>query len=181
MRSKNLIALLTAFIIMIPSGVLGDSRRSRELEKQKEKASAWGDVSAGFQLMAHADKEQVNRGDAISIKITIKNSSREVLRLIETSAEKDYRIDIENQYGQQISLTEYGRHIRKLANEGTDFRLVGVKLKPGEKRENVVDVSKLYDLTVPGTYRITVKRTVQAKGREGTAEVVSNKIEINTI
>jgi hypothetical protein len=173
MNIRNIAALLATFAVMIVI-VMGANTRTNDVMD----STLSGEASEGFQLSAGIENKQFRIGEPIVLKLTIRNSTKQVLYLTETSPESDYKLLVKNEYGERVPLTEFGQ---RLLNNKEEFRVIGVKVKSGEERKDSIEVSRLHEMTVPGTYSITASRTVKNRNGKGWSEVVSNTINITIV
>ncbi|HYK22224.1 MAG TPA: hypothetical protein VEV42_15905 [Pyrinomonadaceae bacterium] len=133
-----------------------------------------GSNDTGFQLTLRVMKAP-SRNQSITVEFKIENVSKTQLWLQETSAERDYELEVRDSRGQEVQLTERGRTLRN--NKGEIFRNIVVKLNPGERKTDVIDVGSLYDLSKPGDYSLrATRRAVKIGSRTKWAQVESNTV-----
>lgn len=134
-----------------------------------------GEPSEGFNLSARIENKQFKLGEPIVLNLTIRNITKQVLYLTETNPYSDYQLIVKSERGERVRLTEFGQ---RSSNNKEDFRVIGVKVKPGEERHDSIEATRLYNMTVPGTYTMIARRVIRSrKGRES-AEVVSNVVNV---
>jgi hypothetical protein len=115
--------------------------------------------TTGFSLALRIKDNRVKRNQHVLVEFLIQNLTKRFLGLEETSPENEYEILVRNSQGQKVSPTERGRLVR--SNKGQDFRVIGIKVKPGEQRSDMMDIARLYDLSAPGVYRVRATRSVK--------------------
>lgn len=138
---------------------------------------AWGATSEGFQLSARLRKERVRSGEPILLKLTLKNATVKDLCLERRGVEREYQLEVKNERGERVPPTEAGMTL--INNAGEDWSHYGVKLGPGKKIQDEIEVNKLWEMTAPGTYYITATRPVSKQGCEEKGKGVSNTIEVS--
>jgi|SRR5882724_6081298 len=144
--------------------------------QRKKRSQPAGRVTEGFQVSALANNELVVSGEPASLRVRIKNVTNNVLYLAEVGVEKDYEIRISRDVSGTIPLTEHGRVLRN--TKGDFYSNVGLSINPGQEREDVLEVSNIYDMKVPGNYWIIVERKVAKLGAKGVALAESNTVHI---
>ncbi|MCI0665423.1 MAG: hypothetical protein L0220_30555, partial [Acidobacteria bacterium] len=128
-------------------------------------------------LSARQDKPTDKLGAPILLSLSIHNVTNNLLYLVESYPEKDYKISILDVNGKTPSLTEWGEHLVRIA--GDDYRRVVKKVAPGQTIHNKIDISKIYHLIPGDTYTITVKRQVFKMGRKDQfTDVLSNTVSV---
>jgi len=113
------------------------------------------------------------------LRLTIKNVTRKDLEVREALPHREYEIDVRNSRGERVPLTNFGRQL--LETSGVGFRETDIMVGPGEGRQDSVDIAKLCDLSVPGTYYVKAIRRVKKRTLRGWGEVVSNAVRITIV
>ncbi len=90
-----------------------------------------------------------------------------------TQAEFYYRVRVFDESGREARETEYGRNIRLRHWLGSE---AGTILKPGGQLTEETTITKLFDLSTPGEYRVELSRPVSGDSKAGI--VKSNSITI---
>ena len=146
-------------------------RRKPENQKTPVTESS-GPPSEGFQLSAKVEIVSTAYGDSPVLKLSIKNVTSEILRLVVTTSVRDYQVTITNENGEALPLTDYGRQ-----RQEAEGRRMLIEVQAEEEVQDEIPLGKLYNLTTNGTYSVTVKRKVFRRSGEGFAEVVSNTVK----
>src|SRR5215213_7104480 len=126
--------------------------------------------STGFRISALAQANQHKAREPIAIEFLIQNVTKKTLTLVERFPERDYEIEAKNSRGETLR-----------NNKGADFRVVGIKVKPGEQRKDTIDVAQLYDLSVPGIYYVKATRWLQKLNSDSWVGVESNTLTITVV
>jgi hypothetical protein len=134
--------------------------------------------STGFRISALAQANQHKAREPIPIEFLIQNVTKKTLTLVERFPERDYEIEAKNSRGELVKLTARGETLRN--NKGI-FRVVGIKVKPGEQRKDTIDVAQLYDLSVPGIYYVKATRWLQKLNSDSWVGVDSNTLTITIV
>lgn len=137
-----------------------------------------------FSVEIHADKYVVAADSPVIIVATLTNMSDHEITMVQVSGLRaGYDVDVRNSQGkrprganellaeQNKENKEAHRPIRVIINQG-GARTVNVK--PGQTLRDEIQVSNIFDLTIPGTYTIQLTR----KDSESTAIVKSNTITV---
>jgi hypothetical protein len=152
---------------------------AQQPEQTNSPERQWGPITEGFQLSARLEKDEVGVCEPIVLELHIRNASAEVLLLDDILPEMDYEMTIEDEQGNIMPLTSYGRRIMSNKEEMGSKVL---KFKPWEEQRCSVLVNRIYDMTFSGTYAIAVKRGgIIKEGRVITAKVVSNTVSVKIV
>ena len=131
-------------------------------------------VEAGLRI--RGAKQLLASGGSFVLTLSIKNSSQALLFVQVTYPERDYRFEVKKESGEEVQLSESGR---KLLKNDAIYKNVGMKLMPGERLEEKVDLRSLYTFDV-GNYSVTVKRRIDREdGSE--FEITSNTMRFKVI
>ena len=139
-------------------------------------ARATGAVKAAFSLIISAPQSSVKSGAPVWIEVTMANNSNHRIAVTrEPSEDLDqggwvYEVDVHGDKGGAPPQTEYARNIINGGLRSTGL----IPLYPGKTIIDRVNVSKLYDLSRPGTYTIQV----QEFDVSSSSPVMSNKITV---
>lgn len=144
-------------------------------KEAKPVLNRWGRVSEGFQLSARLEKELVGPCEPVILVVVMRNASKGILSLAESSPERDYKFVVKDDQGASIPLTRYGK---RLMDSTEEFRLVTLKMKSQEEIRSEILINRIYDMTLSSTYSIIVKRNVFRQDGKGLAEVISNVVKV---
>ncbi len=131
-------------------------------------------VRPPFSLTISA-KTAIQEGSDVKIRIALTNTSTRKLSVLHEKANEigervGFSLDVRDANNIQVSLTAYGK-----AYYNHELALVGAPyyadVRPGQTLEDWIVVSKLYDLSKPGKYKIQVQRT-----DEDTSVVVKSNV-----
>ena len=165
-----LAVIICALLLGFQSYVFSD-----DLIENEDAEYEWGPVSEGYQLSIQSEKEEYAYCEPIILKIAIRNNGAEPGLLIVARPDEDYIAIVKNSKGKAVPLTAYGRHLRDFLLGGLEQ---GVHLDPGQKREYILLVNRIHDMTRKDTYSVRVKRYVYKRNDKGSAEVLSNTIQV---
>ena len=135
-----------------------------------------------FSLTLAAPTAPLKSGAELRLLVTVTNTSDRTLGFIRSPGEIPdewfrYKIQIHNEAGQSAPPSAY---VRELKNKQTlGFQSSYARwLKPGESFVDNVEITKLYDLSQPGTYTICVSREFPPKQNLGTGYIKSKVITV---
>lgn len=145
-------------------------------ESQDSKAPLnWGGVQEGFRMGIHGEENQtVSIKKAIILVVTMKNVSDTPLKLVETGSLKDYRITVQDEKGDDVPLTLYGRMLSDSRREILLRRMK--RVAPGETLVHEFHVNRIFDMSLTGKYYIHITRMVPKRNGDGFVDVMSNRI-----
>jgi hypothetical protein len=106
--------------------------------------------------------------------VKIKNVTTKPLYLAEAGVEKDYKIQISSDIGKTITLTQHGKDVL----DGGVYMNLSLIIQPGQEREDVLEISNIYDMRTPGNYLVVVTRKVGGLHSKGVTEAESNPVHI---
>lgn len=164
-------------MFLIVACLAGCSAMGVDSSTQKRKGpKTVGRVTEGFQVSAAAESELVQSGMPARLRIKIKNVTDQALHLAEVGAEKDYKVRIWTDKGRTIPLTEHGRVL--LNTEGSLYMNLSVIILPGQEREDILEISNIYDMKTPGNYWVVATRKVGGLHSKGVTQAESNPVHI---
>ena len=113
----------------------------------------------------------VRAGSRIPIVVIISNNSNEVVTYADRRSDCDYRIFVLDRRGLPAPETDFKRSLNCNGGLPMSARNIQVTLKPGEKRKETLEVTRLYQLSAPNKYSVQVDRHFPEVG-----DVLSNKL-----
>lgn len=120
-----------------------------------------------FTITISAYHETVKVGETIRLHVSLINISDQTLVFRRSvspyTAEHHYSVQIHEKNGKDVLETEYGRHVRLHQLIGSDTAAL---LKPGEKLEEDIVLSTVFDLTSSGEFEVQLTRPVSEEPNE---------------
>ena len=166
---RHSMTILLVLIIAYATPAYNQSHKQSKGKKPDQPAYT------GFVLAAQAEKDVIGAGEPLNLRLNIKNISNTVRFIIQTSATEQYRLTVLDERGGPVRLTQYGEN--ELQPRKDHLGQAVKTMKPGEESRDTIQVSKLYDMSSPGTYSITARRIVYKDAKE-TGSVESNTVTI---
>lgn len=111
-------------------------------------------------------------GTEIPCKVSLTNTSNEVFDY-EHRRKSNYRqfqVVVRNERGDIVPYTAFGNHV--LAGEMLDGSSVVKQLTKGSVLTHQYNLSRLFDLTIPGKYRISVQRVLNEEKQKNDQLVI---------
>ena len=100
-------------------------------------------------------------GEQIVVLITIKNTSDFESQLPSTSdVMLDNEVSLTDATGNSPPVTAFGKKLTSGMNRLGPRRTL--RLQPGESKQISLDISQIYDLSLPGKYTLSISRFVRA-------------------
>jgi hypothetical protein len=125
---------------------------------------------------------RVKAGTRIELHVTMTNNSKLKVTTYERDPGTDYDIDIRDEANHLVAMTKYG-HTLKFGSPGAIHlginRNIAVTLTPGASADDVIPLSDMYHMEVPGKYCVNVKRKSPAE--LGSRIATSNMIAITVV
>jgi len=135
-------------------------------------AANTGKVTDGIRLEAQAASTKVTSGESVVVKGTLTNERAGKLALGTTDPLAGFRVAIVDAKGHPVKMNASGRDLIKLVHRSKQ------QLAPGEKIEQSLWLSSLYDLKKPGKYTVTMSHEVASTSGLGTEVVKSNTVMV---
>ena len=136
----------------------------------------WGAVVAGYQLAAAVSNETFSGDEPVLIHVGVKNTTDHILALPNHYPhEKDFLLTVTDASGQSIPLTRFGHFVSTPTSER---RVLAMSLGPHTEQDFVLNVSRMYDITMAGTYYLTVRHHVWVRNRSIAAEASSSTLKV---
>jgi hypothetical protein len=144
---------------------------------ENEKNVQWGEQVEGYRLSLSTDKAQFAPGERVDLHVVLRNVGPDDARVATGRLMVFHTFTVLLPSGQEAPLTLYGqRQVQSRLNPGGRGVVV---LEPGEELTTDLDLNRLFDMTLTGTYKVTAKRAVWSRGEpRETVHVVSNTLEI---
>jgi hypothetical protein len=111
----------------------------------------------------------------IPIRITLINTSNAQIRIMETNPDKEYRLTLSDENGNQVPLTPYGKEMSDAQAIEHSFAKL---LQPNEASGMPLDLHKFFDIESPGKYKASAKRKVYEMDCNSGVEIASNDLLI---
>lgn len=113
-------------------------------------------------LSIQTDKAVVAGGDPVLIYMLVKNNTKKTFSIQEAITDRDYEYIVEKVIKGKdgkitltpANLTEWGTQV--VNGPWAFFRFFYRDLKPGDTEQDQIIISRLFDMTMPGTYSIKV-------------------------
>ncbi len=136
-----------------------------------------GNPTEGFQLSLSMDKSVFTPREAILVTVSLKNITTGTRSLATTNPESDFNLSVEDKQGKKLPFTLYGKGM----NDGATFGRYSVELKGGEQVQYLLQIDRLYDLTLDGSYSIEVVRKVPNLTGNNFSDVMSKKLNVRIV
>jgi len=131
-----------------------------------------GNVTDGIRLRAEAPAIKIPTGEPVVVKGSLTNERAGKIALGTTDPLGGFRIVIVDAKGHSVRMNKSGRDLVKLVHRSKQ------ELAPGEKIEQSLWLSSLYNLKKPGKYKITMTHDVDASNGLGKETVKSNTVSV---
>jgi hypothetical protein len=112
----------------------------------------------------------------ISIRITLTNTSDAQIRVMETNPDKEYRLTLLDENGDQVPLTPYGEEMSN--PQAIIERSFAKFLQPNEASGMPLDLHKFFDVKSPGKYKVSATRKIYKMDSNSGVEITSNVLPI---
>jgi hypothetical protein len=170
--NRSLSAVAT--IVIVIGNLFGQvAQRSRPLPIK---------ASTRLQLTATADPPSVRPGETLTLKLLVKNVTQKTMTVVDNGVYNDYELVVTDASGKEPPKTEFGR---SLAEEATAVRSTTRDIEPGEVIQAALEITRIYDLKMPGVYYVRADREVwddtPVQNRTFLAKAFSNPVEFRIL
>ncbi|HTR43385.1 MAG TPA: hypothetical protein VMH87_17370 [Pseudomonadales bacterium] len=166
------------FFIILIAGLLASGSKAQANEFQIQTNNDWGSPVSGVQMSITVSNTIISTGSGFIINIVIRNSSTNIIKLGESSPEKDFTAILTDKSGRLYQLTR---------NDPFFTRLLRMDLKSGESHNWIlgVETDKYYESSgfiatnsdIPqGNYTLSVTRNFSVSN--GRFKLESNVLKI---
>ncbi len=149
------LAICLAVAIFSAIRVVGDSNICQSWEATQRRSNTQIAKSKRLAIRAVVDQDPDNA--TLTLKWSLKNVSKEDIRLIESNVLRDYRILIVDRYGKPVPLTQEGERAFQVSFFSSRRLVV---LRPGEELKREINLASLYDLKPSNVYIINLDRQI---------------------
>ena len=143
--------------------------------------AAAGDSNPPFTITISSTQGAVEAGEEIRVRVVLTNVSNQELpvRLSRNplEAEMHYTVSVHEESGKDAAETKYGSAAKK--HQLFTLSEAETLLKPGERLEEHVVLTKLFDLSSPREYVVQLSRPASADPKDGV--IKSNVITITVV
>lgn len=124
-----------------------------------------------FSLAIEATQQRSQLGSPVEVKLTLANTSRTQISLLDTNRGCDFQLEVRDSHGQLAPETKAKRDLKCGAGFiVTVGRRILRALKPGDSYEDVMFVNQFYELSRPDDYYIQVTRKIPKELGQGTVK-----------
>ena len=140
----------------------------------KSESLKWGQPLQGCRLSISMSSLRMESGSPIQLTLVFRNDGPFVIKVPRFSLWFDYEFKIRYNELHQISLTPFGQQQK----DNSMMSATNVfELAPGQEMTSAVEISRLYDLRLPGKYVMEASRELPNPSGQGFIKVVSNSLE----
>jgi hypothetical protein len=143
---------------------------------QDEKAVQWGPETEGFRLSIAIDQDEFTPDQPVFLRVTLKNVGPEEVQVEKIGSIRSYKMAVLlPRTEKQAPPTLRGKRLL----ESPLAKATSFGLAVNEEATDTVHLNRVFDMTLSGTYKVTVKRMVPKRdGSDEYTYVTSNAIKI---
>jgi hypothetical protein len=145
------------------------------VNSMKNDEQAWGEPVMGCRLGISVGSPRIPAGSPINLVLIFRNDGPHQIRFGRMSMWFDYEYSIVDGKGRPVPLTRFGNRQKAAATMGA---AAIAELAPGKELTSKVEISRLYDFSLPGPYVIQAWKEVPDPSGKGFIKVTSNKLEV---
>jgi hypothetical protein len=143
---------------------------------ENEKDVQWGEEVEGFRLSIAVDEDEFTPDQPIFLRVTLKNVGSDKIQVEKVGSIRSYKMAVLlPRTEKQAPLTLRGKRLL----ESPLAKATSFGLAADEEATDTIHLNRVFDMTLSGTYKVTVKRMVPKRdGSDEYTYVTSNAIEI---
>ncbi len=173
-----IIRTLVLTIIINAAAMFGAGMQKKSSQSNQDSTSSKIEsaTSKGLQFSAEIEKEVFSPNELIVLKVSVKNTTQMTYYLPDTyHPEWDYNLEVKNEKRENVPLTADGERLMKNI---AIFRQVNKEIAPGTELHRDFQISKLFKMTAPGLYAVTVKHRVWEPKSGAFSTITSNTVKV---
>lgn len=158
MKTLKAITQIVAGFLLITVVILHrDAKKTHTLQPIQPLKNTSNGFSLSIKIEDAADGRVAAMTPVIAV-VTLRNMSGGKLTYFDSGVEQLFRINVTNAKNQIMPLTRYGRTVDKRQN--VTGKMMRVQLEQGEQKTYRILINRMYDLTVPDVYKISLSKMV---------------------
>jgi hypothetical protein len=107
--------------------------------------------------------------------VVLRNDRQREAKLARLSKWFEYDYVVTNAEGESVPLTRFGQQQRRFMEVGGPAVLQ--ELGAGQEVVSKIEISRLYDLTLPDSYVIEASKAIIGQNGQGSTKVTSNRVD----
>lgn len=179
MQIPNLIWLTGCLILLwLPgTGVANDTQATTDQRATNNTEPLDNStLQSGFQLIAKVESE-IKPDTPVVLQLALRNTTDKTLVRGESWPEKQFNLDIKDDRGANMPLTRYSEELKVREPLG----IASVKVDPSQELTYNLVISRMYDLTMSGTYTLTATTYVRRQDGKAKIELKSNPVRFTIL
>jgi hypothetical protein len=161
-RPGRLAAVLLSLALAPAIVCLGDALTAPPKPDGSAKTAkeAWVGEAFGCRLSVTAAREDFSLNEPILVRVELRNVSNET-QSVSTDPTYAWLVLTTDQLGQEVPPTRYARSLQgEVAGHPRSGSVRGGPMWPGQSLEQTIDLSRLCDFTMEGTYSVTIGQMI---------------------
>jgi hypothetical protein len=134
---------------------------------------AWGKSVEGCRLSISLASAQMSVGDPVELKLAFKNEGQTAIKFSRISLWFDYTYLVSHQNIGNVPFTLFGQQQKRSLEAGGASAIS--EIEPGQELVRMVEISRLYDLSLSGKYVVEASKEIPSRSGQGLVKVFSNK------
>jgi hypothetical protein len=148
---------------------------AEDQEKAKEEERQWGEEVNGCRISIKLKDYDEKEHGPVTLSIIVRNTGKEILKYPHGTACRMFALSVKDDKGEAVPLT---RFTKSMIYSGGIYNFLIMELAPGEQKEYSHIADKMYDMTLPGTYKVTVTLYIRDAENKEQIPVKSNTITV---
>lgn len=176
MYSIFLAATMTLPVWSADATAVGKNGNGFEILIEQKKEAA----SADKKDQPVIDKDKKDQWKPIFVAVAVINRGKNEAKILRLPDVYDVDLVVKNTKGKPVPRTAYGSHVQKMGSP-PHFSLLPMayhSIAPGQSIKYEINLSRQFDLSMPGTYFVQASRFIEPFGENKSGSVTSDKLKI---
>jgi hypothetical protein len=175
---QMVILLLAAWVAAgytLESPACHKQRTGQGVRKMKSEERVWGRAVENCRLSASLPTPKFDAGQPVELALVFKNEGPTLIKFPRSSLWFDYQYVVRDESDAEVPLTEFGKQQWRSAQMGGAVAVF--EIAPGKEYLREFELSRLYELSRPGKYKVEASKELPHPSGQGFFKVVSNTVE----
>jgi len=172
------IMTLSLSLLLVTTSIASTGFPQTKESGAKKSITEWGTICEGFQLAVQTERQIFNPGEPVWLNVYLRNTSNNSASAFNSVPWMDYIIDIRNERGDKVSLTEEAKVLEQKQKDDRPIGFREMRLLPGQMFSDRLLLNKLYTINARGIYSVLVKRKIPKRYKKGWTEVTANVVKV---
>ncbi len=178
LHKTSAVVLILAYLLQSADSTALAQQTSSSSVSPSIQSDGWGPIVHSLQMSAQVNQSKYYAGELILLKVYIKNIGTEATNLVfVVPPEQAFDINIKDNNGKSVPLTLWGK-THQWGAHPDPFSVQTVPLPTSTSTMFQFVLNRQYDLTLDGTYLVTVKYPLPSSASNAPTQLVSESVKV---